>query len=259
MVTGMAGVAGMSGVVTRSGDRGRFTKLAGAHNFRDLGGYPTADGRRTRWGRLYRSDALHNLTPDDVAVVRSMGLRTVVDLRTPAEADRLGRGPLADGPIRYHNASLSRDGMAPMTPDGDLVGRYLSYLDEGAGAFVTVFAEMARADNLPMLLHCMFGKDRTGVLVAVVLESMGVQRRHIVDDFALSSEPVRRIMDGLREDPEYRETIDRTPPERLLAPARTMERFLDQLDERHGGARAWLGRVGVPAAHLEAAAAHLLE
>lgn len=72
----------------------RLVALEGSFNFRDLGGYATGDGRSVRWGRLYRSDALHDLTSDDVARLRELGLRTVVDLRTERELDRSGRGPL---------------------------------------------------------------------------------------------------------------------------------------------------------------------
>jgi protein tyrosine/serine phosphatase len=84
----------------------RLLPLVGAYNFRDLGGYPTSDGRSTRWGRLYRSDTLHELTADDLEVLRSIGLVSVIDLRTQAEVGRAGRGLLGAEPIRYANLSV---------------------------------------------------------------------------------------------------------------------------------------------------------
>ena len=74
--------------------RDRLVPLSGAFNFRDLGGYPTADGRVTRWGTLFRSDTLHELTVADVDLLRSLGLATIIDLRTSRELERTGRGPL---------------------------------------------------------------------------------------------------------------------------------------------------------------------
>ena len=87
-------------------ERERLVALAGAFNFRDLGGYPAGDGRRTRWGRLFRSDTLHELTEADVGVLRSLGLATMIDLRTARELSRTGRGPLAAEPIAYRHLSV---------------------------------------------------------------------------------------------------------------------------------------------------------
>src|SRR5580698_10156035 len=84
----------------------RLLPLVGAYNFRDLGGYPTLDGRTTRWGRLYRSDTLQELTREDLARLRGIGLVSVIDLRTPNEVERTGRGVLGSEPIRYVNLSI---------------------------------------------------------------------------------------------------------------------------------------------------------
>ena len=90
----------------------RLVALEGAFNFRDLGGYPSADGRVTQWGRLFRSDTLHELTEGDVEVLRGLGLTTVVDLRTPKELARTGRGRLGPEPIGFHHLSVIGDGDA---------------------------------------------------------------------------------------------------------------------------------------------------
>src|ERR1700733_7186496 len=118
--------------------RERLLPLVGASNFRDLGGYPTVDGRFTRWGRLFRSDTLHELTGEDLGLLRQIGLTSIIDLRTRTELDRTGRGPLAEEPIAYLHASvLQEEGgesvATPAPPDGHPAARYLWYLDVGRG------------------------------------------------------------------------------------------------------------------------------
>src|ERR1700710_17542 len=88
----------------------RLLPLDGAFNFRNLGGYPGSDGRVTRWGRLFRSDTLHELSPSDVMTLRAMGVATIIDLRTVRELEQTGRGPLEPEPIRYRHLSVIREG-----------------------------------------------------------------------------------------------------------------------------------------------------
>jgi protein-tyrosine phosphatase len=234
--------------------------LAGAPNFRDLGGYPTADGRhRTRAGRLFRSDALHELTAADLDALRALGLATVIDLSTPTEAARLGHAPL-DVDVRSLNLSVSQDGMARERPASlDLAERYVSYLDGGGPALVRALEEIATPEQLPLVFHCFFGKDRTGVLAALVLGCLGVDRRAIIDDYALSSEGMRRLVERWGRDPVYRDTLERTPSALLAADPETMDRFLLELEERHGGARAWARAAGVSTRHLDQLDQVLLE
>ena len=120
------------------GAAGRLLPLVGAFNFRDLGGYPTADGRRTRWGRVFRSDTLGELTEVDLTLLRDLGLATVVDLRTAAEVERDGRVGLGDDALTYvHLSVLPEEGgesVAAPSGDDDMAERYLWYLDAGRGA-----------------------------------------------------------------------------------------------------------------------------
>src|SRR5262245_59438701 len=85
----------------------RILSLTGAYNVRDLGGYPTTDGRYTRWNRLFRSDSLHELTGEDVLILRRLDLTSVIDLRTPTEVERTGRGRLGDEALHYVNLSVT--------------------------------------------------------------------------------------------------------------------------------------------------------
>jgi len=245
-------------------DAHRLLPLVGAYNFRDLGGYPTTDGRSTRWGRLYRSDTLHELTDEDLVVLRDLDLVSVIDLRTPTEVERSGRGPLGAEPVRYVNLSvLAEEGgerqAAPATRVADTAERYLSYLEMGRDALVGSFHLMAERESYPLVFHCQAGKDRTGVVAALVLACIGVDRRAIVDDYVLTATRMDLIIGRLRRDPHYADRIDELPPSAFIVEAATMERFLDGLSERYGGPRPWALGAGVTEDQLDALVDVLVE
>ena len=254
---------------------GRLVDLEGTCNFRDLGGYRSADGRTVRWGRLYRSDALHQLTPADLDVLRGLGLRTVVDLRTEREVHRSGPGPLVAEGVDVHHLAVVKEGVrgegapdgtepgeavaAPAPAGDDLAERYLWYLEVGGDAIARALALFAEPGRLPVVFHCAAGKDRTGVLAAIVLELLGVDRAAIVADYVITAERLQVLLERWRSEPGGAERMARVPPSRLTVEARTMEGFLDGLDAVHGGARAWALGAGVPAGTLGRMTELLLE
>jgi protein-tyrosine phosphatase len=226
----------------QTGDR--IIELAEGFNFRDLGGYVGRDGRLTRWRTLFRSDTLHQLTERDLEVLRSLGLSTIVDLRTSRELERTGRGPLASEPIGYRHLSVIRDGegealAAPAAPGDELSERYLWYLETGRDALVEAVRLLARPDNLPLVFHCAAGKDRTGVLAALVLDLLEVDHRVIVEDYVITAERMPLIMGRLQADPAMAARVAEMPAYLHSVQAQTMERFLAELHARFGGARAW--------------------
>jgi protein-tyrosine phosphatase len=233
-------------------------------NFRDLGGYPTSDGRVTRWRRLYRSNVLHDLSVEDLELFQSLGIVTVVDLRSPGEVERTGYGLLADEPIRFVNSSVLSNAALEERIDGSLtsdylVKRYQFYLETGAAAMAHALEEMAKEENYPLVFNCFFGKDRTGVLAALVLSCVGVDREAVIEDYAFTATRVPLILEKMRQDPVHRDTIDQTDPMLLAANEMTMSRFLDEVDRRYGGARAWAEGVGVSRSTLDALSDRLLE
>jgi len=243
--------------------RERLLPLVGASNFRDLGGYPTVDGRQTRWGQLFRSDTLHELTGADLDVLRGVGLASIIDLRTATEVGRTGRGPLGGEPIAYLHASvLQEEGgesvAAPAPSDDDPAERYLWYLEVGRQAFTEALGMVADPSNHPLVFHCAAGKDRTGVLAALILDIVGVERSVIVDDYAITATRMELILDRLRRDPVWGVHVAEIPPERVHADGTTMARFLDLLYQRHGGAREWALAVGVAAQNLDEMSSHLV-
>jgi protein-tyrosine phosphatase len=242
----------------------KILDLIGAHNFRDLGGYRTAAGSTTRFGRLFRSDTLHELTVSDVAILDQLGLRTIIDLRTEKEAARSGRGPLGDRPIDYVNVSVLVDGgseeQAAPTPDGsDVAERYLWYLENGSTAFPTALGILSEPERYPVVFHCYAGKDRTGVLAALVLALLDVPRPTIVSDYALTAARMERLLGRLAADPRFAGRLGELPASAFSVDERSMEGFLEGLDQRYGGAKAWAREKGLQLDQLDMMASALLE
>ena len=234
----------------RGGAPGRDIDFDAVANVRDLGGLPTLDGRRVAPGRLLRGAALHYASAADVTTLHERGVVLNIDLRDPSEIAYTGRGLLAADSIGFVNCSLSYDRLmerpadqaAPLVP---LATRYRDYLAQGPGAIVAAIEAIAEPSNHAVLVNCFFGKDRTGTLIALVLEALGVEREAIVEDYARSAIAVQTLLERLAQDPIYAETIARTDPSRLAADRQTMVDFLATLDERDDGAIAWLARAGL--------------
>lgn len=223
----------------------RRVALEGSFNFRDLGGYPTVDGAQTRPGRLYRSDGLQQLTGDDVAELRRRGLATIVDLRTEEELARWGRGPLEAEPIRWEHLSIitNADGEAVAAPaTDDLAARYLWYLQVGGPAVIRALRILADPEGGPAVFHCAAGKDRTGVLAALILSAVGVERAAVVADYTDTQANLAPILERLAANPPPGHVP--APPSRLTVDPGTMERFLAGMDEHHGGAARWMATAG---------------
>jgi protein-tyrosine phosphatase len=172
----------------------RWLALEGLDNVRDVGGLPLRDGGQTRPGVLLRSASLHYLTPGDVEhLVDVLGLKLVLDLRTGREVDR-------DGPTAVARAGVETVWLSFLAEDGEplpeaddldpMVHNYLGYLSQRGENVVQAVRRLAAPDASPALVRCAAGKDRTGVLVALVLDAVGVQRSAVLADYMLSAEQV---------------------------------------------------------------------
>ena len=247
--------------------------LEGAANARDLGGLPAAGGRVTRSGVLIRSDAVHQLTHADVAVlVAEMGLRHVIDLRAAGERQEQARGLLGETGIAYSELDVLTDaliaqrraereaavGVDGFDPARVIADGYHQLLDHGRAAFLTALRRLAEPDGTPSLVHCSAGKDRTGVLVALLLDAAGVERDAIVADYAATDERMIRVRARLAEMPIYAQLASEAPGMLLAAHAATMELFLDRLHAEAGGAAAWFVDAGASPEMLAAWQARIL-
>jgi protein-tyrosine phosphatase len=175
-----------------------------------------------------------------------------------------GRGLLGDGPLRYHHLPVVQRGSgeavgAPAPAGDDLAERYLWYLDTGREALVEALALVAESANHPLVFHCTAGKDRTGVLAALVLDILGVEREVIVADYVITADRLELILDRIRTDPTYSAGMSKVPASRFTVEAGTMERFLDELHAVFGGGRSWAVGAGVSPADLDRMRADLLE
>ncbi len=230
-------------------------------NFRDLGGYHGRGGRTVRWRRVFRSDSLSRLDPADAASFTALGVRTVIDLRRPREVARDGRVPEFAG-LAYHHLHPEHAEWEDATDHDEpsdarwLANRYLDIAYGGAAAMVAAVAVIAEADNAPVVVHCVAGKDRTGVVAALTLAALGVAEQDIAEDYALTAVATGRFTEHLRRVSPQMAAL----PERYLGcPAEAMLLFLGDLHRRHGSVRGYLLEMGLSEAHLEALDAHLLE
>jgi len=221
--------------------RPRRIPLERAFNFRDLGGYGAARGFTVRWGRVYRADGIHRIEGADLARVAALGIRTVLDLRTRSELADHGRVPTEAIDSSYHHLPILEEVwerdlvLAELDAVEFLAGRYLEMLDVGAGAIVTALTAMSDADQLPLVFHCSAGKDRTGVLAAVLLGVLGVSDDDIAADYALSRAAMRELTEWVRTvRPESYETMAAQPPVFLDAPPLAMRRFLSLARVKYG-------------------------
>lgn len=161
-------------------DPRRRIELPGVFNLRDVGGYPVEGGGCVRWRTLFRSDALNRLDPAGVAAVAGLGVRTAVDLRTQQEVD-LAPSPVGGRVI--HVPVVTALQALPL----DLGGLYRYFIEACGEQIAAAIAELCGDDALPALVHCTAGKDRTGVLIALILAAVGVPDEVIAGDFALSA------------------------------------------------------------------------
>jgi len=223
--------------------------LAGAFNFRDLGGLATLDGRVTRAGLLFRSDTLQALTPDDVLHLSSeLGLAAIVDLRLMHEVAEEGRGPLgAREEIHYVNAPLQMASAEGLAPDEVLNALYLGCLNPDS-MLPKAIAHLVELAGRPTVFHCAAGKDRTGIVAAVVLRLLGVDNDTIVADYMASVHNMPRMLERFATWPRYRDHLAAMPPQVYAVEEQPIRRFLRELDEEHGGARAWALSHGISAA-----------
>lgn len=239
------------------------------HNVRDVGGYATAGGGVTRWRALLRADDLCRLTPAGQAELAAYGVRTIVDLRSPAEmalaphpyaaCSRVTAGVadavagVSDLPA-YHALAIFDEedagAMAKLQGIDDNGAFYCAVLDVFRARVGTVIQTVADAPEGGVLVHCFAGKDRTGIVVALLLAVAGVARATIAADYALSDAYLQPLydellaaMDDAAERERHAQHYFKAVPEAILA-------VLDHLDTHHGGVVPFLLSAGVTEAQI---------
>lgn len=247
----------------------RRIALRGASNFRDLGGYHTEDGRTVRWRHIFRADALHDLTPEDADLLFDLGLRNVFDLRTHRELNAFGPNPLLDRGARLHHVPLVDDlrhdsahAARMLEPEGHEAhaSSYLDMLETAGYAIGRILRHIAEEPRHASVFHCTGGRDRTGLVAALLLSVLGVPRRTIAADYALTTEYLAFSRARLqRLTAMYAERLGdreiRIPPTH----AEVMSLTLSGLDERYGSPESYLCERGLTNEHQNALRRALLK
>ena len=242
-------------------DPTRLLPLAGTVNFRDLGGYPTEDGSRVRWRRLFRADSLNRLTEEDRGQIRHLGVATVIDLRTTAEVEE-GRFPVDEVPVAFHHLPFMEsvpDPEAFQAMPGLLASTYVDMLDEAGDKVAAAVTVMADPANQPAIFHCTAGKDRTGVLSAMLLGLLGVPDEVIIEDYALSAHSMAALKQRLAERyPDFADQI-LDAGEMFSAAPEHMERLIGVIRQRYGSFDDCASAIGITASTVASLRNSLLD
>jgi len=172
----------------------RFLPLKSVLNFRDIGGYETADGKRVKWGQVYRAANMSRVTESDQRYLANLGIRLICDVRTPFEAKRR-RDILPPGvrylncpvyekePVKFWMLLFQRRRLRQVLFNLSITWN----IDFAASAHGEILKLLGNPDNLPAIVHCTAGKDRTGMAMALLLCALGVPEEKTVEDYSLSN------------------------------------------------------------------------
>jgi protein-tyrosine phosphatase len=235
-------------------------EITGYVNFRDLGGHAIPDGR-VRHGLVYRSDSLAHVDADDVEhLAAERGIRTVVDLRREFEVETSPLDALEAAGVRVVHVSLIDPAVPPLQTtdivDGTLADRYVSILDSSGAQFVTVLGMIADPANHPTVFQCAAGKDRTGLVAAMVLGLLGVNDDAITADYAATAAVVDVLLARLHARAPGREPPG---PRIMSAEAATMQHALDWMRSVHGSVEGYARAYGLTSNQIDTMRAALVE
>jgi protein-tyrosine phosphatase len=237
----------------------RHLNLAGASNFRDLGGYVTRDGRPVRWRQIFRSNHLGHLTDEDVAIVRTLGIRSAFDFRGSEERTAALCG-MSD--VTVHSLPVEPTvvaalrtiaaGGTPLSTDHAVEvmrDSYRGYVQENTQRFRSLFAHLLE-ERAPLVIHCTAGKDRTGFACALILHALGVPEDVISEDYLLTNRFYRRDPTASSDLPDHVRQVLGSVQASFLAAA------FEAIDADYGDLESYLhdglGLGKAERAHLEA-------
>lgn len=215
----------------------RRLPLSGCYNFRDLGGYPTSDGRRVKWKLIFRSDDLNSLTPSDVTYLSSIPIRTVVDFRSQMEID-MAADKMSSLAAKYYQLSIDPGNLSDLRnfvnlKSADVEGKMQQMSEDFVTQDVAIaqwkafFGLLQDGENEPLVSHCSAGKDRTGMAAALTLFALGVDQSVIMDDYLLSND----CLTG-----KYQSYIDRYPELNSLFVVKReyLQAGIDKIEQLYG-------------------------
>lgn len=239
----------------------RTLTFSSTYNFRDVGGYAGLDGRTVRWRRLFRADTLHRLAGADWDEFADLGVKTVIDLRRELEVEEYGRVADYEG-LDYRHLVLEHVDWKDVPHPADIVherwlaDRYLNFAEDGRTAIKTALSVIADPAAAPVVVHCMAGKDRTGVTCAIALSLLGVSDEDVAADYALTTVAMQSLVEYLRENnPSAIEGQEHM----FDSPAEAMMLFLADLRRLHGSIEDYARAIGIKDEEVATMRDHLLE
>lgn len=237
----------------------RILQWDGCYNVRELGGYRTEDGRETQWARVVRSDNLIRLTEAGQQALVDHGVRTIIDLRLPRELET-DPPPFRDhDTVAYHHVSFIDPNAEPGPPVATIVDDYKRILDRYTSSVAAIMRAIAEAPEGAVLFHCHAGKDRTGMIAALLLRLAGVPIETAAEDYGLTTQCLRPLdEEWLENGPGDRAAREREYM-RSMARAEVMQEVLEHLESEYGSVEGYLLHTGVSPEDIARLRARLLD
>ncbi|TDE40109.1 tyrosine-protein phosphatase [Antarcticimicrobium sediminis] len=239
---------------TKTRPRDRHLPIAGTYNIRDLGGYGTRSGRKTEWRRFLRADSVHRMDKGGIDLLLDEGLRTVIDLRTPAELEEAPSLLAGLSGVEFLNVPLFEDlapatmGLQSSTEADPLLAFYLSALETRHAAIRDILSAMAEAPGGAVMFNCTAGKDRTGLVAAMLLGLAGVRQEDIIADYVMTADLIPGLVAEFLERSRQKGGDVASYEKMLRSPAGTMSTALDSIEKRHGSIPQYLRAAGLSGA-----------
>jgi protein-tyrosine phosphatase len=236
----------------------RHLRFNSVYNFRDIGGYRGHRGKTVAWRRIFRSGEFRHVTREDLdRLTKELGVNYVLDLRSELELKNGGKGLLAECDIKYCNIAFMTDGGDPeanakrysaLTNMGDFYVELARQKEYGA-KIVRALEVIADSSNHPLVFHCAVGKDRTGMLAAMLLKLLGVREEDIIEDYTLSEPYMDELLAKLKANPNPKEGegVPNIPEYFWKASAPSMKILLGMLKKEYGGVEKYLLEMGMSA------------
>ncbi|MCM3338612.1 tyrosine-protein phosphatase [Paenibacillus sp. MER TA 81-3] len=256
----------------------RVLPLAGGSNFRDLGGYAASDGRRVRWGRLYRAAELSELTVDDVSYLDSLHLRALCDFRDSDEVASMPSPPLqavnsnhvplvqlsGSTAIRHSRDVIRQPSAFNTGEQGQLLVNLNRSLVHSTAGIRSVFELLLREDGTPLLFHCTAGKDRTGLISALILIAIGVPKETVMHDYMLTNRYLNVFNLRLKTEAWMADRHGLVNPDVLQAVMEARPEYLtaafEEMEQAYGGVHPYLeDALGLTETDIEELKLKLLE
>jgi protein-tyrosine phosphatase len=231
----------------------RHLRFKSVTNFRDIGGYRTRKGHTVAWRRVFRSGEFARITRADFnRLMKEIGPAAVVDLRSKTEVERQGIGLLSEADIKYHNISFIADGGDRKADERryekfkNMGEFYLDFIPrkEYGRQIILALEVIAEPGNHPLIFNCAVGKDRTGILAAVLLSVLGVKDEDIIEDYSLSGPYMEEILKHISDDPKLEEGAKALPDFFWKASPESMAMLLNTLRKDYGSVEGYLEFMG---------------